>query len=293
MDFGKLLSKAWDLLWKNAFLILLGGLAVLGGTGTGGGNQSRFAFQGDDFNWRDFPRFDYGGPFQNWDLPAVAAGGVILLVLFGILVALLLWALGTVARGGLISAVNDLEEDQPTNFGTAFQAGWVKGWQLLGIGLVPAVPGVVLLIFGIASLVSGSGLEKLRAGGMSWEGLSALSPLLVLACVLVPVGFVLSLLRTFANRACMLEDRGVLASYQRGLEVLGANLGPVLILFLLQIAISIAGGIILFVPGILTALCCLLWPLLLLVRAAFAAYYSSLWTLAWREWVNLPAPIEG
>jgi hypothetical protein len=128
---------------------------------------------------------------------------------------------------------------------------------------------------------------------MSWEGLSALSPLLVLACVLVPVGFVLSLLRTFANRACMLEDRGVLASYQRGLEVLGANLGPVLILFLLQIAISIAGGIILFVPGILTALCCLLWPLLLLVRAAFAAYYSSLWTLAWREWVNLPAPIEG
>lgn len=28
----------------------------------------------------------------------------------------------------------------------------------------------------------------------------------------------------------------------------------------------------------------LLWPVLLLVNGAIAAYFSTLWTLAWRAW---------
>lgn len=293
MDFGKLLSRAWDLLWKNTFLILLGALAVLGGSGTGGSAQSRFAFQRDDFRWRDMPQFDFSRPFQDLDLPNIAAGGILLLVLGVLLVGLLLWALGTIARGALITAVDDLEGGRPTGFANAFQAGWNNGWELLGIGLIPAIPGLVLLILVVVSALMGTGLvDWLGEGAVPWEGWSALTPLLILACLLVPVGIFLSLLQTFANRACMLEGTGVLASYQRGIEVLGANLGPVALLFLLQIAISIAMGIILFIPGILSALCCLLWPLLILVQAAFVAYYSTLWTLAWREWVGLPEVVE-
>ena len=84
----------------------------------------------------------------------------------------------------------------------------------------------------------------------------------------------------------MLEDLGVVASYRRGFEVLADNLGSALILFLIQIAISIGLFIVLIVPGFLMALCCLLWPLLILAEAAFCAYFSTLWTLAWREWVE-------
>jgi hypothetical protein len=104
---------------------------------------------------------------------------------------------------------------------------------------------------------------------------------------------VLSLLRTFANRACMLEDLGVIKSYRRGFEVLAENLGPAIVLFLIQIAISIGIWIVLLLPGILIALCCFLWPLLLLIQGTFAAWYSTLWTLAWNQWTGVPEVVSG
>jgi hypothetical protein len=114
----------------------------------------------------------------------------------------------------------------------------------------------------------------------------AFAPLVFVICLFVPIMLVVTILSTFANRACMLEDTGVIASYRRGLEVLGDNLGPALILFLLQMAISFVLGIVFLIPSFLAALCCLLWPLLILFQAALVAFYSTLWTLAWREWVG-------
>ena len=112
-------------------------------------------------------------------------------------------------------------------------------------------------------------------------------PVIILGFILLPITLILSLLRNFANRACMLEDLGVLEAYRRGFEVLGDNFGPAVVVFLIQIALSIGIGVMMLIPGILIALCCLLWPLLLLVQGAFSAYYSTLWTLAWREWTGM------
>jgi hypothetical protein len=85
----------------------------------------------------------------------------------------------------------------------------------------------------------------------------------------------------------MLEDLGVIASYRRGLNVLVENIGPALILFLLQIVIGAVLAVMLFLPGLIMVLCCILWPVLLLLRGAIAAYFSTMWTLAWREWTGL------
>lgn len=294
MDYGNLFSKAWDIIWKNKFLILLGVLVALSGSGGSGGNPSRYAFSGNDLDWQNMPRFDYeyGPPFQNLDFPFIAVGGIVLLVAFLFLIGLVLWTLGTISRGGLISAVNEIELGNPTNFSEAFRAGWQKGWRLIGIGLVPAVPGFVLFLIGVATLVVFGGLEVLSRGDFSPAGLWVFLPVAVLACILVPVMLILSLLRVFANRACMLEDQNVISSYRRGFEVLGDNLGPAVLLFLLQIAISFGIGIMMMVPGILIALCCFLWPVLLLVGGGVTAYYSTLWTLAWREWTGLPVAVS-
>jgi hypothetical protein len=64
------------------------------------------------------------------------------------------------------------------------------------------------------------------------------------------------------------------------------NFGPALVLFLIQIAVSVGIGIAMILPGIVMALCCLLWPLLILIQGAIAAYFSTLWTLAWRQWTG-------
>ena len=294
MDYGNLISKTWDIIWKNKFLILLGILVALSGAGGGGRNPAQFTASGNDLDWQNLPRFDYeyGSPFQNFDLPLVAVGGIVLLFVFLFLFGLVLWTVGTISRGGLISAVNEIELGNPTNFSEAFRAGWQKGWRLIGIGLVPAAPGLILIFFSLITMGLYGGFEALSRGAYTPIEEWVFLPILVLACILVPVMLILSLLRVFANRACMLEDLNVISSYRRGFEVLGDNLGPAVLLFLLQIAISFGIGIMMLIPGILIALCCLLWPVFLLVEGGFTAFYSTLWTLAWREWTGLPVAVS-
>jgi hypothetical protein len=84
----------------------------------------------------------------------------------------------------------------------------------------------------------------------------------------------------------MLEDLGVLASYRKGLKVLGQNLGTALILYALQLILSVSLGLLLLAPLALSLLCCALWPLLWFVQGTFAAFFSTLWTLAWGQWTD-------
>jgi len=286
MDYGNLFTRAWDIIWKNKFLILLGVLAALSGSSGNSGNQSRFMFDGGEIPWNDMPRFDHGLPFQDVDLSILAIIGIIVLVIVLIIIGLVFWVAGTISRGGLITAVNDIELDNPTDFVSAFKAGWKKGWRLLGIDLVPAIPGFALFVGSIMIFLSYGGFAQLMEGYWPYAGIGPFLPLIALTCLLLPIILFLSMLGTFANRACMLEDLGVVASYRRGFEVLADNLGPALILFLIQIAVSIGLFFLMIIPGFLMALCCLLWPLLILAQGAFVTYISALWTLAWREWVE-------
>jgi len=286
MDYGKVFARAWDIIWEHKFLILLGVLVALSSGGFGSGNQAQYVFGSEDIQWGDMPSFEYGHPFQGLDLPLLAVSGIFVLVGVLFLVGLVFWAAGTISRGGLISAVNDIEVEKPTSLSEAFKTGWEKGWRLIGIGLVPAIPMFVLLIISVSVFAGYGGFEAITHGNYPLVGVGSLVPVIFLACLLVPTAMILGLLSNFANRACMLEDLGVFNSYKRGFEVLGDNLGPALLLFLIQVALSIGIWVMMIVPTILIALCCLLWPLLILIQGAFAAYYSTLWTLAWREWVS-------
>jgi hypothetical protein len=73
-------------------------------------------------------------------------------------------------------------------------------------------------------------------------------------------------------------------AYRRGIGVLTDNLGSALVLFLIQVAVTVVMFILLIVPGAILALCCLFWPLLALLQGAVTAYFSTMWTLAWRRW---------
>jgi hypothetical protein len=286
MDYGNLFTRAWDTLWKNAFMILLGALAVIENVYSSSTSQSRYVFLGGEFPWQELQRFDFIRPFSHGDFSALEIGGIFLLVIALVLFGLVLWVLELIARGGMISAVDDLESGKPTSFVTALKAGWEKAWRLLGIGLVPAIPGLILLIIVVSNLVF-SGFRLYSGVDMGWNGLRAFAPLLFLTCLFVPIMLLFSALQAFANRACMMEDTGVIESYRRGLEVLGENLGPAVILFILQLVIVIVVGIMFVIPAILAAMCCLLLPLLILIQGAFTAFFSILWTLAWQGWVGV------
>jgi hypothetical protein len=292
MDYGDILTRAWNIIWENKWLILLGMIVALGSSN--GGGASRGA--GINFD-RDSGDFDLEMP--DWDMPdfrtdlipAVAIAGVLVLISIGLVVGIALWVVATISRGGLIAGANTVDAGGTSSFGAAWNAGWRKGWRLLGIGVIPAVPGLILLIAGLAAAGVFAGVYGLT-GDRAWLPGVGIGALFVgLVCILVPISLALGLLRTFANRACMLEDLGVLASYRRGLNVLVENIGPALILFLLQIVIGAVIGVMMILPGLIMVLCCILWPVLLAIRGAITAYFSTMWTLAWRGW-TLPGPSD-
>ena len=279
MDYGKLLGRAWNIVWEHKFLILLGVLVALGSAGGGGNANANIAAPEGDVRGFDFQLPQLG---EEWSLPTGVIAGTAV-----VLIGIALWVVSTIARGGLIAGASAIDSGASSSFAQAWSAGWQKGWSLLGIGVLPALPGLILLVAGLGLTGVFAGLYSLLGDSAALPPRGGLGAILAgMVCIAAPIALVLSLLRTFANRACMLEDLGVFAAYRRGWDVLLDNIGPALVLFLLQIAISIGLGIVLLLPNVVMALCCVLWPVLLLVEGTIAAYFSTLWTLAWREWTG-------
>lgn len=286
MEYGKLVNRSANIVLQNRCLIVLGILASLGsgslpsGGGEGGnGNGQPFGEPGQ------FP--DVGA-----EIAGLAVGLILILTCLALVVGILLWAVSAIARGGLIASVDTIESGQRSSFSDGWRAGWDKVWTLLGIGFLPGMPGLILFVVGLFALGAYGGISALLGESAS-AGMAGLGTMVALvACLTVPIMLVLSILRNFAERACMLENLGVVAAYGRGWDVLRANLGEALLLFVLQIAIFLVLGILLFVPGIILVLCCFLWPLLLVVQGAISAFVSALWTLAWRTWTNTPSLAE-
>ncbi|MGD8464905.1 MAG: hypothetical protein PVI09_13645 [Anaerolineae bacterium] len=286
MDYSKILHRAWDIIWRHKFLIILGVLVALGsslGSSTSGGTNLQFT--GDTANT------EFGVPLPEslsgtgmWDSPVLPIWLLLFLAGMGVIVALVLWVVSALARGGLIAGAAAGDSGRSTSFSQAWSAGWKRGWTLLGIGVLPAIPGLVLLLMG------GMGFWVYMSDASTRLGIPAVRNVAVilamLACLAVPLVLVLELLRALANRACMLEGLGVLDAYRRGIQVLIDNLGSALVLFLIQVAVTLVMFILLIVPGICLALCCLFWPVLVLLQGAVTAYFSTMWTVAWREWTG-------
>jgi hypothetical protein len=301
MDYSGLLRRALEIMTRYPFLILMGVLAALsggiGGGGIGGGGNTNFNFGGDQQRQFQQPTMPDMGQFQmpefNQMGPMVGVAAVLIPVVlcFALIIGIILWAIGSIARGGLVAAVDAIENGGNPTFSDTWRAGWNRARSLLGISLIPAIPGLILFAAGVGSFITAGGMGAIFGGDVGMPvGVGLISMLGLLACLALPFALVLGLLRTFAERACMIEGLSAVDSYRRGVEVLMANLGNAVILFVIQIVIGIVIGIVLLLPGAIAALCFLLWPLIWLVNGAIAAYFSSLWTLAWRQWTVAPRP---
>ena len=281
MEYGKLLSRSASIVWQNKFLIVLGFLASLGSGSFGGGGGDGATFDSST------------APLED-EFAALAAGLVVAIVCVALFVAIVLWVISTIARGGMIASVDDIESGQKSKFTQAWSAGWKRGWSLLGIGIIPAIPGMIFFVIALVALGAYGGIFALFGRELSniFGGVGIGVTVFALLCIILPIALVLSILRHFAERACMLEDLGVVDSYRRGTRVLVDNLGQAIVLFIIQLAIYFGLFIVLFIPAIFVALCCFLWPLFLVVQGAISAWASAIWTLAWRTWTGRPTMVE-
>jgi hypothetical protein len=131
--------------------------------------------------------------------------------------------------------------------------------------------------------------------------------LLPLICILVPVGWALSVILEQADAAIVLEDKSMFDGFKRGWEVSKNNFGPMIVMALiLGIGGAIIGVIIalpiiimvipialgaaaigssgvansLSVPLIIGAVCCVLYfPVLLTLSGVLTTYLQCAWTL--------------
>ncbi len=303
MDYGHLLSKAWDLVWNNKWLFLLGLLATLSTAGTNGGGAS---------NWNtpsgETPTYEEGSePFSDGEfnpeaifgkdaaavMPflALGTGVIVAIIIIAVLIGIGIWGVSTIAHGGLVAGVNTLAEGGTSSFAEAWSAAWKKGWRLIGIALIPAIPVVVLalIVFFLAfgAITSAATLSEPDAIARVAAGLGATG--IIAVCLMAIFSAVLGVWHHFARRACMIEDTSVIESYRRGWEIIVANFGSVIVLFLIVTAIWIGVGAALLVPRIIISvcLCCIAWPISIAISAAFTTYFSTVWTLAWRAFTGL------
>ena len=309
MDYGKVLTRAWEITWRWKILWILGFLAALGSGGGGGGTSS---YTTNSSDWGNWGGYTYHEPY----IPPGVVAAVIGLGCLALIIGIAIWVVSVIARGGLIAGVQQVEEQEHTSFGLAWRAGARRFWTLFGIGILAAIPMIVLAIVAIVVLIVmfvGSGFAFTSSDAAGAMGI--VTSILcggVFCCGMVILAIILQQIRIYAERAAIVEDLGWIEAFKRGWDVLKANLGPTILFWIIFFAIGVAFFILIAVvltatafpfialmanidpgPWIFAPICCgglVFMIVAALVSAIVQTYTSATWTLAYREMVGLSGP---
>lgn len=292
-NFGEVLTRAWQIIWKHKVLWIFGVFAACS-RGNGGGSGSGGGGGGTGSGDQPFPQlqqtFDQLGQWINENPWIVAV--FVLLVLVLVVLAIFL---GTIGRIGLIRGTYRAERGaERLAFGELFSESMPYFWRVFGLSLLIGLAFLLLLLplvlFGV-----------LTAG----IGFACIIPLI---CILIPVGFAVSVIIEQANAAIVLEDLGIQAGVRKGWDVVRANIGPMIALGLILLigaavvgfifAIPIIVAVIPFVVGaasnntspiwIAVACCALYFPVLLVLNGILTAYIQTVWALTYMRLTAVP-----
>ena len=308
MNYGRVLTRAWEITWRWKVLWILGFLAALGSGGGGGGGTSYTTSSNDWGYWG----YDFYEPY----IPPGLVAAIIGLACLAIIIGIAIWVVSVIARGGLIAGVQQVEDEGQTSFGLAWRAGARRFWTLFGIGILAALPMIILAIAAIVVLVlmfvgSGFAFTSSDAAGVTGIVTSILCGG-VFCCGMVILAIILQQIRIYAERAAIVEDLGWIEAFSRGWNVLKANLGPTIVFWLIFFALGIAFFIAIAVvlaatafpfialvtnidpgPWLLAPICCggLVFVIVAaLINAIVQTFTSATWTLAYRDMIGLAAP---
>jgi hypothetical protein len=233
----------------------------------------------------------------DWQV-ALLIGIVILVILLLVIIAIFL---GTIGRVGLIRGTLQAEQGAPNlSFGELFSGSLPYFWRVFGLNL--------LVGLGFAAAI----ILTILAFAITIVGLACLIPL---ACLLVPIGWLVSILVEQASVAIVVENRGVLDGLQRGWEVIKNNAGAIIVMgLILTLGIGLIGGFIIGLPviaiilpavlgaiagtdqtirgGFLVAGLCLVAyiPVAIFLNGILQSYIHSAWTLTFLRLTSAAAP---
>jgi len=296
MDFGAILSRAWQIIWKHKIIWLFGILAGCSSANTGSSNI-QYTFQNDLP-----PRVQ--NIFNNMPSGEIALL-IGLAILFVVVAVILAVFLGTIGRVGVIrGAVQADQEIRKPEFSELFNGSMPYFWRVFGLNLLVGL--AVVLAFG-AFFVIGV-LGSIVTLGL---GLLCFIPLL---CLLVPISWVIGIVLEQANIAIVVEDLGIMPGLQRAWEVVKNNAGNYIVMALiLVLGVGLIGGLIIGLPvalvvvpavlgglfgtdqsiggGILLTVLCMAayLPIAIFLNGILQAYIKTAWTLTYLRLTDHPA----
>jgi len=319
-NFGEVLSRAWQIIWKHKVLWIFGILASCSRGGSGGNSGS---------NWQQNGNNGFGGtpnfPPQLQRLFETISENMTAFIAVTVAIVCIFWILGiflgTIGKIGLIRGTWQAEAGGAENliFGQLFSESTPYFWRMFGLSLVVSLPFVIL----IAALVAGGlvlGVSLSQGNDASALGLVALAPLFIgCICLLIPVGFVVNMIVRQAENAIVLEGASVLPSISRGWDIFRSNLGPIIVMAIILTVIGLVAGFIIAIPVLVVVipavfafiagnsenwtpmivagvLLCLYTPISLLLNGIMIAYTEAVWTLTYMRLVrpqdNAPIVVE-
>lgn len=294
MNYGKLISRAFQITLRHRFLWLLG---ILAG---GGGLNFRSSYGGHENQYGRVESFDHVAAWVLAHLPLVI---FIAVALF--LIVVFFAVLSIIAKGGLIASVADIEEQKPVSFAAGMDAGYHAFWRVLGVDLLVGL-GILSAIVCAAVPIIALALTKHYVAAVL-VGLSLLLPL-------IAAFIYLGLLLMYAERLAVVAAAGVIASLTGAHRILFGFKGPVLLVWLIAIALGmgislatllvilvialphVAAGIAVYLTlGLIPTLIYAAVPALILFATALLltgitnTFQSSYWTLAYLQLTRPPA----
>lgn len=287
MEFGKIIRRAWDILWRHKALWVFGiAAALFGGQRLPSGPNMRYGLsQGDIERWRQGMPFMPGAPFGGAPLPQIEQWGPIVAALIGLLfvIGLALFVVRVIVRytslGAMIGMVNDIEQANETSFRTGFRQGWRRFLRLFAqdliIGLVVAiiVIGVMIVFALLAGLLIALPVVLLvnTMDGPNWLAVVwgvgvGLILLLLFIVAMLAVGAGVTLVREYSFRSSVIDQRGVFDALGDGVSLARGRFRESILMWLLLAAINLAIGLI-SIPFVLLGLGLVAVPAIMAAQA--------------------------
>lgn len=314
MDFGAIIKRAWQITWRYKALWALGVFAGVSGCQGGSSGSSYRTSSGDWNRYVDSTTApgllrDFQDGIQAW-LPALIALSFVLIALG------LVWAVFSIAaKGGLVVAVNELEEGRERRLGELWRIGFSRFWPLVGLGLLLNLPVlIVALVVVFATLIPV--MTVLVAGSDSGAAFVPVCGGLAIGIpLLIVLGFILGVMYLIGIRYVMLGGQGPVEAARNSWYFFRNRFKDSFLMYLIGGALNIAASIVIAIPIVIIAIAAaipvfvairaqsaagvvgpvaiaglLIFAVSLFYQAAWGTFSSSLWTVFFRQVTGMAAP---
>ena len=309
MDHLKIIKRAANITWFYRALWVFGIILALvtGSVSGGGGGSTAASTDSGDSGANNMeapfmpPEFteeieQYGLVFEVDsfdDLPSAVQSTLIILGVVLVLTILLVMIgfpiIYYIVNTALIRSVDDYEEHgEMRKVGAGLRLGWSRAaWRMFKIDLVTILPLVVITILLLALIA-----------GILWFGAANLDANLVMSIVILVLGtgllflivlaiFVtgvaLALLRDFFQRACALENLGVIPALRRGYMLFKMRIWDTLLMWLLMLGFKLIwriAQVFIGLAALITSTLIAIVPALLLDVLAVWIFGTTRWLVA-------------